>query len=151
MRDERFVVEHRGGPLSPNEHRLLMRWACECANHVMRLAGGISDERLRIALRVATEWQRGKASVGEARAASVNAIAAAREASSPSAIAVARSAGHAVASAHMADHALGAALYALKAATSAGRSSRVERRWQDDRIPSAIRDLVLTARKRRNV
>jgi uncharacterized protein GlcG (DUF336 family) len=80
----------------------------------------------------------------------VNAIAAAREASTPSAIAVARSVGHAVATAHMADHSLGAALYALKAAKSAGRSAEAERRWQDDRLPSTIRDLVLTARERRN-
>jgi hypothetical protein len=151
MRDKRFVAEHRGGSLSPDEHHLLMTWACECARHVVRWYGAKIDERLQDALRVAADWNRGKASVGEARAASVNAIAAAREASTPSAIAVARSVGHAVATAHMADHSLGAALYALKAAKSAGRSAEAERRWQDDRLPSTIRDLVLTARARRNV
>lgn len=147
----RFVAGHRGGPLSPVEHRLLMSWASECAGHVLQLYGATIDERLREALRVAADWARGKASVGEARAASVNAIAAAREASTPSAIAVARSVGHAVATAHMADHSLGAALYALKAVKSAGRSPETERRWQDDRLPSAIKDLVLSARKRKNI
>jgi hypothetical protein len=38
------------------------------------------------------------------------------------AIAVARSVGHAVATAHIADHSLGAAWYALKAVKSAGKS-----------------------------
>ena len=151
MRDGRFVAEHRGGPLSLDEHRLLMRWACECAGHVLRWYGAKIDGRLRDALRVAADWRRGKTSVGEARAASMRAIIAAREASTPSAIAVARAAGHAVATAHMADHALGAARYALKAVKSAGRSPEAERRWQDDRLPPAIRDLVLTARERRNV
>jgi hypothetical protein len=150
MRDKRYVAEHRGGPLSLDDHRRLMTWACECARHVLRWSGAKVDERLRDALRVAADWNRGKASAGEARAASVDAIAAAREASTPSAIAVARSVGHAVATAHMADHSLGAALYALKAVKRAGRSPGAERRWQDDRLPSTIRDLVLTARERRN-
>jgi hypothetical protein len=100
---------------------------------------------------VAAYWIRGKASVGEARAASMNAIAVAHEALVPSAIAVARSVGHAVATAHMADHCLGAALYALKAVKSADRSPEAERRWQDDRLPSAIKDLVLTARAARDI
>jgi hypothetical protein len=151
MRDKRFVAEHRGGPLSPDEHHLLMTWACECARHVFLRYGAKIDERLPDALRVAADWNRGKASAGEARAASMNAIAAAREASTPSAIAVARSIGHAVATAHMADHSLGAARYALKAVKGTGRSPEAERRWQDDRLPSRIRNLVLTARARRNV
>jgi hypothetical protein len=151
MRDRRFVAEHRGGPLSLDKHHLLMKWACECAGHVVRRHCAKIDERLREALRVAADWNRGKASVGEARAAAVNAIAAAREAPTPTAIAVARAVGHAAATAHMADHALGAALYALKAVESAGRSPEAERRWQDDRLPPAIRDLVLTARERRNL
>jgi hypothetical protein len=151
MRDRRFVAEHRGGPLSLDEHHLLMTWACDCARHVFRQSSVKVDERLRAALRVAAAWNRGKASVGDARAASMNAIAAAREASTPSAVAVARSVGHAVATAHMADHSLGAARYALKAVEGAGRSPEAERRWQDARLPSRIRGLVLTARARRNV
>ncbi len=136
--------------MSPGAHRLLMSWARECAGHVVPRCGAKIDERLREALRVARDWERGKASVGEARAASVNAHAAAREASTPTAIAMARAVGHAAATAHMADHALGAALYALKAVKSTGRSPEAERRWQDDRLPPTIRDLVLTARERRN-
>jgi hypothetical protein len=46
----------------------------------------------------------------------------------------------------MADHALGAAWYALKAVNLAGTSTEAERRWQDEQLPAGIKDLVLTAR-----
>ena len=46
----------------------------------------------------------------------------------------------------MADHSLGAALYALKAVKNAGGSVIEERKWQDEQLPLEIRDLVLTAR-----
>jgi hypothetical protein len=151
VRDGRFVAKHRGGPLTAEQHRQLALWARDCAEHVLRLSGGETDERLRLALRTAEVWPRGQASVGDARKASLGAIAAARESSDPTATAVARAVGHAVAVAHMADHALGAAWYALKAVRSAGGSTEAERRRQDERLPSEIRDLVLTARKSRNV
>jgi uncharacterized protein GlcG (DUF336 family) len=100
---------------------------------------------------VAKEWKEGKATVGEARKASLGAIAAARESTSQIAIAVARSIGHAVATAHMADHSLGAAWYALKAVENAGKSVEKERKWQDDQLPVEIRKLVLEARAMRKI
>jgi hypothetical protein len=147
VRDKRFVAEHRGGLLSREQHYQLIEWACDCAENVLHLFGERLDERLSNALNVAKEWKRGNASVGDARNASLGAIAAAREASSPTAVAVARSVGHAVATAHMADHSLGAALYALKAVKNEGKSIDEERRWQDEQLPLEIRELVLTARK----
>jgi hypothetical protein len=147
MRDQRFIAVHRGDPLSLEHHRLLIRWAHACALHVLALFGPVPDERLRHALTVAKAWERGQASVGEARKASVEAHAVAREASNPSAIAVARAVGHAVATAHMADHALGPAWYALKAVEAAGQSIEAERTWQDAQIPAEIRELVLSARQ----
>jgi hypothetical protein len=119
--------------------------------HALHLFGEKIDERLKNALDVAKAWKHGNASVGDARNASLNAIAVAREYSNPAAIAVARSVGHAVATAHMADHALGAALYALKAVKTAGKSIEAERTWQDEQLPQEIKDLVLTARKSRNI
>ena len=83
--------------------------------------------------------------------ASVAAHAVARESSYPASIAVARSVGQAVATAHMADHSLGAALYALKAVKNAARSPDTERRWQDEQLPPEIKDLILTARKSRKI
>ena len=97
---------------------------------------------------MAQEWKQGNASVGNVRKASLDAIAVANKSSNPTAIAVARSIGHAVATAHMADHSLGAALYALKALKNAGKSTASERKWQDEKLPSEIKELVLTARRR---
>jgi len=151
VRDKRFIAEHRGGPLKKEQHYLLSTWACDCAEHVLHLSGEIPDRRLIQALQVAREWKGGNASVGDARKAAVTAHAVARESSDPAAVAVARSLGHAVATAHMADHALGAAWYALKAVKSAGQSPDAERQWQDERLPSGIKDLILTARKSRKI
>ena len=151
MRDKRFIVEHRGGPLKKEQHYQLMQWACDCSEHVLPLFGENIDERLTNALRVAKAWTQGKASVGDARKASVGAHAVARESSNPTAIAVARSVGQAVATAHMADHSLGAAWYALKAVKNAGKSIDAERKWQDEQLPSEIKELVLTARKSRKI
>lgn len=146
MRDKRFVVEHRGGLLQKAQHRQLIKWAYECAEHVLPLLNGKIDKRLKHALTIAREWEQGNASVGDARKASVAAHAAAREADDPVSVAVARSMGHAVATAHMADHSLGAALYALRAVQNAGGSVEVEaeRKWQNEQLPEEIRELVLS-------
>ncbi len=151
MRDRRFVAKHRGGPLKKEQHCQLIQWAVECAEHVLPLSGELPDERLKNALFVAKEWKAGNAPTGDAMKASVAAHALARESSSPISTAVARSVGQAVATAHMADHSLGAAWYALKAVKSAGQSTDAERRWQDEQLPPEIRDLVLTARKSRKI
>lgn len=150
MRDERFIAVHRGGLLGADRHRLLAAWAADCAEHVLALysAHYPEDNRPRLAIETARAWAAGRATVGEARAASVAAHAAAREASQGAARAVARAAGHAVATAHMADHALGAPLYAIKALQAAGAEDRAverERTWQQERLPQEIRALVLSA------
>jgi len=151
MRDQRFVAEHRGGPLKKEQHYQLMDWACRCAGHVLHLFGKNMDRRLTDALRVAGEWRSGRASVGDARKASVAAHEVARSSSDPSAVAAARSVGHAVATAHMADHSLGAAWYALKAVKNSGGSVEAERKWQDEQLPSSIKELVLSARECKNI
>ena len=149
MRDQRFVAEHRGGPLKKEQHRQLIRWACDCAENVLPLFGEKVDERLNYALLIAEEWSNGKATVGDARNASLQAIAVANESSNPIAIAVARAVGHAVATAHMADHSLVSALYALKAVKNAGKSIDAERKWQNEQLPAEIMELVLTARSKK--
>ena len=151
MRDKRFIAEHRGGPLKKEQHYQLIIWACDCAEHVLYLFGEKKDDRLKDAVQVAKEWKQGNASVGDARKASVGAHAVARDSSNLTAIAVARSVGYAVATAHMADHSLGAAWYALKAVKNAGKSIDAERNWQNEQLPSEIKELVLTARKSRKI
>lgn len=146
MREKRFIAEHRGGPLRKEQHIQLMIWACDCVKHVLPLLGENPDKRLVNALVVARAWAEGKAKVGDARKASVQAHAAAREFSDPVAIAIARAAGHAVATAHMADHSLGPALYALRAVKIAGKPVEEERDWQNQQLPEVIRELVLSTR-----
>jgi len=146
MRDNRFIAEHRGGLLTKKHHRQLMIWACVCTEHVLPLLGGTLDERLTNALLIAREWANGNTTVGEAMKASVGVHAVARELTNPISIAVARAVGQAVATAHIADHSLGAAIYALKAIKSAGKSIEVERKWQNDQLPSEIKKIVLTGR-----
>ena len=146
MRDRRFIAEHRGGLLKKDHHRQLIKWACKCCEHVLPLCSETIDERLINALFIAKEWAKGKAKVGDAMKASVESHAAARESSNPISIAVARSIGQAVATAHMADHSLGAAIYALKAVKFADKSIDAERKWQNEQLPSEIMELVLTTR-----
>ena len=146
MRDRRFVAEHRGGTLDKVRHRQLIRWACDCVAHVLPFYSGVLDERLEKALKVAIEWEEGRASVGDARNAALGAIAVANELSDPASVLVARSIGHAVACAHMADHSLGAALYALKAVRTAGSSLEEERSWQNEQLSREIKDLIQSAR-----
>ena len=146
MRDKRFIAEHRGGLLKTDHHRQLIKWACKCCEHVLPHCSETVDERLINALLIAKEWSTGYAKVGDAMKASVGSHAAARESASPISIAVARSVGQAVATAHMADHSLGAAIYALKAVKFANKSIDAERKWQNEQLPSEIRELVLTAR-----
>jgi len=93
--------------------------------------------------------------MSHARTAAVAAHAAAREASS-AAKEAARAAGHAVAVAHMADHELGAAAYAIRAVRAAVNpddrddAGRAECRWQRAQLPIQIRDLVLDDQRLRN-
>ena len=152
-RDRRFVAVHRGGPLDLARHRLLARWAADCAEHVLPLFAHRrpDDDRPRLAIEAARAWSRGEITVGEARAAAVGAHAAARDASEDVACAVARACGHAVATAHMGDHALGAAAYAVRAVKLASPTHNAETagdredQWQLERLPEVVRGIVVSA------
>ncbi len=146
MRDKRFIAEHRGGPLSKEHHRLLIQWACDCVRHALPFYTEGSNERLKDVLNIAKAWQEEKASVGDARNASFDMLALAKELSDPVSIDLARATGHAVATAHMADHCLQAAQYVLKAVKAAGKSVETERHWQDQELSPGIRDLVISTR-----
>jgi hypothetical protein len=148
MRDKRFVAVRRGGLLTRDHHHQLIRWARKCSEHVLSLIDGNIDKRLVHALHIAKEWEKDNVPTGDAMKASAGAHAVARESSDPISIAVARSVGHAVATAHMADHSPGAAIYALKAIIIAGKSTDKEREWQNKQLQQLspeIADLVLSA------
>ncbi len=151
MRDKRFIAEHRGGPLTKDQHKQLILWACKCVENVLSIITNKVDERLTNAIKIAKEWAKDNASVGDARNASFDAIAVAKELTNPIEIAVARSIGHAVATAHMADHSLKAAEYALKAVILANKSFDIERKFQDKYLLPDIRELVLSARNKQDM
>src|SRR5262245_43803435 len=111
MRDQRFIALHRGGTLARTDHTFLARLAADCAERVLPLFARHSDDvRLQRALEIGRAWANGEVKTGVAMKASLAAHAAAREACDKAAVAAARSAGHAVATAHAADHSLGALL-----------------------------------------
>ncbi len=157
-RDPRFVAIHRGGDLDLVTHRLLVAWAAVYAEHVLHLITEVhpSDTRPSHAIAIAREWASGNANVEQARQAAFGTHAAARESSDSAAIAVARAAGHAVATAHMADHELGAAAYAIWAVMKSVNKINVnqvaesECHWQQAQLSDAIRELVLSDQQNRN-
>jgi hypothetical protein len=155
VRDPRLVTIRRGGLLSDADHRLLARWAAECAEHVLHLfeSEAPSDTRPREAIAAARAWARGEMSMMEARAAGGHAMAAARPLRGAARFA-AYAAGQAACVGHVAEHDLGAAAYAIKAARAAdpsdGDAGQRERDWQRHQLPAQVRALVLEDQARRN-
>ena len=146
MRDQRFIAAHRGGPLDIKRHRLLARWAADCAEHLIHHFKLVSDDARPLhAIELAREWAKGNVSTGACMKASVAAHAAARAVHDPAAVAAARAAGHAVATAHFAEHALGPIVYGQKTMLAAGESATRELAWQKKKLPAAVRELVLSA------
>lgn len=151
MRNKRFIAEHRGGLLTKEQHKLLILWACKCVENILPLFAKPVDKRLIKAIEIAKDWTKDIASVGDARNASFDAIAVANESTDPINIAVARSVGHAVATAHMADHSLRAAEYALNAVKLADKSIDKEKKWQDKNLSPDIVHLVLSTRDKQKI
>ena len=157
VRDPRLVTIRRGGSLTDADHHLLALWAAECAEHVLGLfeTARPDDVRPRRAIAAARSWARGEIPMMETRAAGGHAMGAARDLRGAARFA-AYSAGQAAVVAHVAEHDLGAAAYAIKAAVAAAPSGdeeevrRAECRWQRDRLPGRVRELVLEDQRRRN-
>lgn len=116
-----MVKEPGALTLSEDDRRVLAAWAADRAEHVLPLfeAAAPDDARPRKAIAGARAFAGGDLRVGPARALAVAAHAAARDVDDPAAVAAARAAGHAVATAHMASHARGAPGYAAVARAAA--------------------------------
>ena len=156
VRDPRFIAVRRGGSLSESDHHLLAIWAADCAEHVLHLfeRERPADDRPRRAIELARAWSRGDVRMTESRTSAGHANAAARDLAGAARHA-AYAAGQAAAVAHVAAHELGAAAYAIRAARAAAGdraddAGREECRWQRDRLPEPIRDLVLDDERLRN-
>jgi thymidine phosphorylase len=155
VRDPRFVTIRRGGTLTDSDHHLLALWAATCAEHVLELfeSARPGDPRPRQAIEHARAWTRREVRMMQARAVAGHAMAAARDLRGAPRHA-AYAAGQAAVVPHVAAHELGAAAYAIKAARAAAQedeaAGRRECRWQRDRLPEAIRELVLDDQRLRN-
>ncbi|HVP22871.1 MAG TPA: hypothetical protein VMS77_03035 [Conexivisphaerales archaeon] len=133
-------VSELSGRQVKSDHRILALWAADCAEHVLPYfeESHPDDDRPRRAIEACREWvTAGASKTADVRRASFEAHAAARSAKEKGAIAAARAAGHAAATAHVPTHALGSAAYALKAAASRdGKDYSLmrERDWQLRRL-----------------
>ena len=156
-RDLRLVTIRRGGTLTDADHHLLALWAAECAEDVLDLfeRARPADDRPRRAIALGRAWVRGEARMTEARTSAGHANGAARDLAGAPRFA-AYAAAQAANVAHVAAHDLGAAAYAIKAvraaapAAEAEDAGRRECRWQRDRLPAPIRELVLDDQRLRN-
>lgn len=144
-----FIAEHRGGPLSKENHHKLMKWARQCSEHVLFLVDQEIDDRLLFALEVSKKWEEGSMTTGVAMKASLDAHAVARQSDNPIYKAVARSIGQTVATAHMADHSLQGASYALNAIQHASMDVNIEREWQIEKLGELPSDIIEIVKKRK--
>ena len=134
------------------DQRSLAAWAADCAEMVLPLFERAypEDDRPRKAIEACRAWVRtGVFKMPEIRGASLAAHAAARVAKeNDAACFAARAAGQAVATAHVPQHALGGAYYALKAIAAADPANAEvnvakERDWQAQRLPENLRQEII--------
>ena len=157
VRDPRLITIRRGGTLTEADHRLLALWAAVCAEHVLPLFERAvpDDGRPREAIEATRSWVRGELPMMRARALGGHAMGAARPLRGSPRFA-AYAAGQAACVAHVPEHDLGAAAYAIKAARAAvptaesPQAGRRECLWQRDQLPGHLVDLVIDDQRRRN-
>jgi hypothetical protein len=134
------------------DQRLMATWAADCAERVLPFFEKIypKDDRPRKAIEACRTWVRtGVFKMADIRGASLAAHVAAREAKDNNAACfAAHAAGQAVATAHVPQHAFGAAYYALKAVGAADPDHAEvkiakERNWQSQRLPKNLRQEIL--------
>jgi hypothetical protein len=151
MRDKKWVLEHRGGSLKIEQHKQLMKWALDCVNHLLPLLHNNINEKIINAINTGNNWIIDKAKTGDAINASREIIKYVKTLNNELEIAVTRAAGHAVATAHMADHAMGPVYYGLKEIKINGGSTDSELNWQMEQIPGEIRELVINGLKNKGI
>lgn len=146
MRDIRFKSKHRGGLLDKNTHILLSKWASLCAEHVLNLLGENIDKGLIKLLNKTEEWREGKISIIEARKFAKDAFYIAKKSTYPIEKFFAYAIGHALATAHMADHSIISSIYSLKALKALNGSIVEEIKWQEENLTIEIKELIISAK-----
>jgi hypothetical protein len=151
MRDKKWVLEYRGGCLKKEQHKQLMKWAINCVNHLLPLLNNNVNEEITDAINIGNEWINEKTKTIEAINKSREINKYVKTLNNELEIAITRAAGHAVASAHMADHSLGTVYYGLKAVKITGGSVESEINWQINHIPNDIKKLVLEGLRNKKI
>lgn len=128
--------------LAEEDRQELIRWTVACVERLLAVfaAERPDDTRLCDALDGARQFSAGQLNVGSMRKLAFGCHAAARDASSATAAAVARACGHAVAVAHMAGHSREIARYTRKALASENLAQELD--WQRRHVPSRFREYV---------
>ncbi len=128
--------------LTEAERRQLIVWTRACTMRLLPIfdADSPGDTRLRDALHGAALFATGQLGVGDMRKRAFGCHAAAREAHTPEATAVARAVGQAVAVAHMAGHSREIARYTKKALTGAALAEELT--WQREHVPASFASYV---------
>jgi hypothetical protein len=138
---------------SREDQMAMATWAADCAERVLPLFEGAypEDDRPCNAIETCRTWVRtGVFTMAGIRGSSLGAHAAARDAKeNDAACFAARAAGQAVATAHVPQHAYGAAYYALKAVAAAdpanaGVTVAAEWDWQTGRLPEGLREEIMS-------
>ncbi|MEO5755375.1 MAG: putative immunity protein [Mesorhizobium sp.] len=136
--------------LSEPDRRLVAAWGANCAERVLWMfeVERPTDGRPRAAIARTRAYSRGELDTAVEILQRFVGGGAAREAKSPTAAAAARAAGQASAICHMGAHALGAAAYAVKAASLASperpEAANDEIRWQLRHMTSEVRTALRT-------
>ena len=151
MRDKKWVLEHRGGTLKIEQQKLLMKWAFDCVNHLLPLLNNNINEYIINAIDIGDNWIIGKVKTGSTIKISMEIVKYVKTLNNELEILITRAAGHAVATAHMADHSMGPVYYGLKAKKIIGGTTDSELKWQIDQIPEEIKELVINGLKNKGI
>jgi hypothetical protein len=131
--------------LSEPDRRVVAEWAADCAERVLDLfeAEAPGDDRPRALIARTRAFARGDLGTAEGIRQRFAGGVGAGDVRTPAAAAAARAAGQAVAVCHMGAHALGAAAYAVMAASLAeparAEAGEDEIRWQVGRMSTMVR------------
>jgi len=151
MRDTKWVLEHRGGTLKIEQQRLLMKWSMNCVNHLLPLLNNNINEYIIKAMDIGNNWIIGKVKTGSAIKISREILKYVKTLDNELEILITRAAGHAVATAHMADHSMGPVYYGLKAIKISGGSIDNELKWQIEEIPEELEELIINGLKNKGI
>ena len=134
--------------LSETDRRLVAAWAADCAERVLGLfeTEAPDDDRPRALIARTRAFARGELDTAEEIRRRFAGGVGAGDVKAPAAAAAARAAGQSVAICHMGAHALGAAAYAVKAASLAApdrpEAVKEEIRWQLEHMSAEVRVAV---------